>query len=157
MIMFMIIIIYGRFPKFHRVLLGRDPGTLKSDIVSKKVHNWFVRIWDSQIENSKIEIMETDRHWWYAARRHLQELLAWLCLWLLWLLVLVLLWVYSIISHYCYYYYYYDWVIYIIDNIDDDDDAKTNDKTNNTTSNNHTDANNMNTYYYYYYYYYYYD
>ena len=26
---------YGRFPKFHRVLLGRDPGTLKSDIVSK--------------------------------------------------------------------------------------------------------------------------
>ena len=27
---------YGRFPKFHRVLLGRDPGTLKSDIVSKK-------------------------------------------------------------------------------------------------------------------------
>ena len=28
---------HGRFPKFHRVLLGRDPGTLKSDIVSKKV------------------------------------------------------------------------------------------------------------------------
>ena len=27
---------YGRFPKFHRVRLGRDPGTLKSDIVSKK-------------------------------------------------------------------------------------------------------------------------
>ena len=27
---------YGRFPKFHRVVLGRDPGTLKSDIVSKK-------------------------------------------------------------------------------------------------------------------------
>ena len=27
---------YGRFPKFHRVFLGRDPGTLKSDIVSKK-------------------------------------------------------------------------------------------------------------------------
>ena len=26
----------GRFPKFHLVLLGRDPGTLKSDIVSKK-------------------------------------------------------------------------------------------------------------------------
>ena len=26
----------GRFPKFHRVCLGRDPGTLKSDIVSKK-------------------------------------------------------------------------------------------------------------------------
>ena len=25
---------YGRFPKFHRVFLGRDPGTLKSDIVS---------------------------------------------------------------------------------------------------------------------------
>ena len=27
---------HGRFPKFHRVFLGRDPGTLKSDIVSKK-------------------------------------------------------------------------------------------------------------------------
>ena len=27
---------YGRFPKFHRVFLGRDPGTLKSDIVSTK-------------------------------------------------------------------------------------------------------------------------
>ena len=26
---------YGRFPKFHRVFLGRDPGTLKSDIVLK--------------------------------------------------------------------------------------------------------------------------
>ena len=41
--------------------LGRDPGTLKSDIVSKKTSNEFARIWDSQIENSKIEIMETDR------------------------------------------------------------------------------------------------
>ena len=28
--------IYGRFPKCHRVFSGRDPGTLKSDIVSKK-------------------------------------------------------------------------------------------------------------------------
>ena len=28
--------VYGRFPKFHRVLLGRYPGTLKSDIVSTK-------------------------------------------------------------------------------------------------------------------------
>ena len=27
---------FGRFPKFHRAFLGRDPGTLKSDIVSKK-------------------------------------------------------------------------------------------------------------------------
>ena len=27
---------YGRFPKFHRVFLGRDSGTLKSDIVSTK-------------------------------------------------------------------------------------------------------------------------
>ena len=27
----------------------------------KSIHNCFVRIWDSQIENSKIEIMETDR------------------------------------------------------------------------------------------------
>ena len=27
---------YGRFPKCHRVFLGRDPGTLKFDIVSKK-------------------------------------------------------------------------------------------------------------------------
>ena len=28
--------VFGRFPKFHRVFWGRDPGTLKSDIVSKK-------------------------------------------------------------------------------------------------------------------------
>ena len=28
--------VYGRFPKFHRVFLGRDPGTLNSDIVSTK-------------------------------------------------------------------------------------------------------------------------
>ena len=28
--------------------------------VNKNIHNYFVRIWDSQIENSKIEIMETD-------------------------------------------------------------------------------------------------
>ena len=27
---------YGRFPKFHRAFLGQDPGTLKSDIVSKE-------------------------------------------------------------------------------------------------------------------------
>ena len=27
---------FGRFPKFHRVSFGRDPGTLKSDIVSTK-------------------------------------------------------------------------------------------------------------------------
>ena len=27
---------YGRFPTFHIVFSGRDPGTLKSDIVSKK-------------------------------------------------------------------------------------------------------------------------
>ena len=30
---------HGRFPKFHRVFLGRGPGTLKSDIVSKNIHN----------------------------------------------------------------------------------------------------------------------
>ena len=29
----------GRFPKFHRVFLGRDPGTLKPDIMSKNIHN----------------------------------------------------------------------------------------------------------------------
>ena len=28
--------VYSRFPKFHRAFLGRDSGTLKSDIVSKK-------------------------------------------------------------------------------------------------------------------------
>ena len=27
---------YGRFPKYHNVFLGRDLGTLKSDIVSNK-------------------------------------------------------------------------------------------------------------------------
>ena len=30
-------LLYGRFPKFQRVFLGRDPGTLKSDIVSTKI------------------------------------------------------------------------------------------------------------------------
>ena len=31
---------YCRFPKIQRVVWGRDPGTLKSDIVSKKdLHN----------------------------------------------------------------------------------------------------------------------
>ena len=49
------------FRNFIVFLLGRDPGTLKSDIVSKNIHNWFARIWDSQIEDSKIEIMETRR------------------------------------------------------------------------------------------------
>ena len=33
-----IMFIYGRFPKFNRAFLGRDPGTLKSDIVFKKKH-----------------------------------------------------------------------------------------------------------------------
>ena len=30
--------LYGRFPKCHPVFLGRDPGTLKSDIVSTKTY-----------------------------------------------------------------------------------------------------------------------
>ena len=54
------ILAYGRFPKFHRVFLGRDPGTLKSDIVSKE-HPQLIRP-DSRLSNrklnSKIEIME---------------------------------------------------------------------------------------------------
>ena len=29
---------HGRFPKCPCVVLGRDPGTLKSDIVSKNIH-----------------------------------------------------------------------------------------------------------------------
>ena len=36
--------VYGRCPTFHGVFLGRDPGTLKSDIVSKTIHNKFIRI-----------------------------------------------------------------------------------------------------------------
>ena len=32
--------------------------------VKKNIHDEFVRIWDSQVENSKIEIMETDRTCW---------------------------------------------------------------------------------------------
>ena len=49
-------ITYGRLPKFHSVFLGRDPGTLKSDIVSKKhphlicsdlrVSNWEFEDWN---------------------------------------------------------------------------------------------------------------
>ena len=30
---------HGRFPEFRRVSFGRDPGTLKSDIVSKNINN----------------------------------------------------------------------------------------------------------------------
>ena len=30
------VLIHGRFPKYHRVFWGRDPGTLKSNIVSIK-------------------------------------------------------------------------------------------------------------------------
>ena len=33
---YVISVAYGRFHKFHSVFLGRDPGTLKSDIVSNK-------------------------------------------------------------------------------------------------------------------------
>ena len=52
---------FGRFPKFHRVFLGRDPGTLKSDIANKKTSTINLFGFETQIENSKIEIMETDR------------------------------------------------------------------------------------------------
>ena len=31
---------YGRFPKCHSVFWGRESGTLKSDIVSKKHPHW---------------------------------------------------------------------------------------------------------------------
>ena len=53
--------VYGRFPKFHRVFLGRDPGTLKSDIVSNKTSTINLFGFETQIENSKTEIMEPDR------------------------------------------------------------------------------------------------
>ena len=33
---YLFVYIHGRFPKFHRVFLGRDPGTLKSDHRVKK-------------------------------------------------------------------------------------------------------------------------
>ena len=43
---------YGRFPKFHRVFLGRDPGTLKSDIASKKHPQVYGNINNSNNTNS---------------------------------------------------------------------------------------------------------
>ena len=49
------------FRNFIVFLLGRDPGTLKSDIVSTKSPQLICSDLDSQIENSKIEIMDTDR------------------------------------------------------------------------------------------------
>ena len=52
---------FGRFPKFHRVFSGRDPGTLKSDIVSTKTSTINLFGFETQIENSMIENMETDR------------------------------------------------------------------------------------------------
>ena len=44
---------YGRFPKFHLVCLGRDPGTLKSDIVSKKHPRLICS--DLRLSNGKFE------------------------------------------------------------------------------------------------------
>ena len=58
------IYIYGRFPKLHRVFLGRDPGTFKSDIVSTKISTTNLFGFETlkfKIRNSKIETMETDR------------------------------------------------------------------------------------------------
>ena len=44
---------YGRFSKFHRAFLGRDPGSLKSDIVSKKHPQWICS--DLRLSNWKFE------------------------------------------------------------------------------------------------------
>ena len=55
---------YGRFPKFHRVFSGRDPGTLKSDIVSKKTSTIILFGFETlklKIRRFKLLIMETDR------------------------------------------------------------------------------------------------
>ena len=35
---------------------------IRHRVKKESIHNYFVRIWDSHIENSKIEIMETDRN-----------------------------------------------------------------------------------------------
>ena len=55
-----LLVTHGRFPKFHRVFLGRDPGTLKSDIVSNK-HPQFICS-DLRLSNWKFE------DWYYGNR-----------------------------------------------------------------------------------------
>ena len=53
---------YGQFPKFHSVFVGPRPWHIEiRHRVKTNIHNEFVRIGDSHIEISKIEIMETDR------------------------------------------------------------------------------------------------
>ena len=54
---------HGRFPKFHRVCFGRDPGTLKSDIVPKKHPQLFCS--DLRLSSWKFE------GWNYGNRPHL--------------------------------------------------------------------------------------
>ena len=49
------------FRNFIVFCLGRDPGTSKSDIVSTKTSTINLFGFETQIDNSKIEIMETDR------------------------------------------------------------------------------------------------
>ena len=61
---------HGRFPKFHRVFFGRDPGTLKSDIVSKR-HPQLIRS-DLRLSNWKFE------DWNYGNRPQCLRLLSFL-------------------------------------------------------------------------------
>ena len=54
-------ICYGRFPKFHSVFWAETLAHWNPTSCPKNILNEFVRIRDSQIESSKVEIMETDR------------------------------------------------------------------------------------------------
>ena len=53
--------LYGRFPKFHRVFVGPRPWHIEIRHRVKKTSTIDLFGFDTQIKNSKIEIMETER------------------------------------------------------------------------------------------------
>ena len=56
---------YGRFPKFHRVFVGPRPWHIEIRHRVKQISTINLFGFETQIDNSKIEIMETDRDKYY--------------------------------------------------------------------------------------------
>ena len=46
----------GRFPKFHRVFWAETLAHWNPTSCQQVIHNWFVRIWDSQIEIRRLKL-----------------------------------------------------------------------------------------------------
>ena len=101
----------GRFQRCHRVLFGRDPGTLKSDIVSTKTSTINFFGFETQIENSKIEIMETDRTG-SAMKRGYKCLYVYVCIYI-YIYIYVCIYIYICIHIYIYIYTHTHMYIYI--------------------------------------------